>query len=113
MGLLPAGMSDSALAFFTPQPVTTDDRGEYRLFGVPPGQYYVAAVVQNLMMSSIAGRRSIEENDALLAALQSRGAGAGAAAPTAPGKTIEPLPLGPAASFAPVFYPDTPRADAL
>jgi hypothetical protein len=112
VGLLPAGMSDSALAFFTPQPVTTDDRGEYRLFGVPPGQYYVAAVVQNLMMSSIAGRRSIEENDALLAALQSRGAGAGAAAPTAPGKTIEPLPLGPAASFAPVFYPDTPRADA-
>jgi hypothetical protein len=38
-----AGKSNSAGGFRTFVSKTTDDRGEYRLFWLPPGEYYVGA----------------------------------------------------------------------
>lgn len=110
VGLIPLATADSPRMGFSAQPVTTDERGEYRLYGVPPGQYYVAAVMQNFMTSGTSGRRTVEENDAVFAQLQSRIDGALVVG--APAKKVEPLPFATAAASAPTMYPGTPRIDA-
>lgn len=79
----------------------TDDRGEYRVFGLPPGEYVVSAVSRNADM--IASLRSAVTS-AIAAAAQGRGGrGAGAAArfadPLVATDDDENL------TFAPTYYP--------
>ena len=112
VGLVPLPTGENSRPAFSPQPVTTDDRGEYRLYGVPPGQYFVAAVAQNNAPAGGTGRRSVEENDALLSQLQLRGGDAAALMPVAPARKLEPLPAAPAVSLAPMFYPGTARVES-
>jgi hypothetical protein len=109
VGVVALLSSGPAQPSFSAYAVNTDDRGAYRIYGLPPGQYYVAAVVPNLFASGVAGRRSVEENDALFAQLMSRSANL-ATSPNTQAKRPEPLP--PATGFAPVFYPGTTRADS-
>lgn len=67
---------------------STDDRGEFRLFGLPPGTYYV------MVEPSISSGARFTTSDEVRWASQPAGA---SAAP----------PLGAFAGYAPVFYPGT------
>jgi hypothetical protein len=71
----------------------TDDRGEFRLFGLPPGTYYL------LVNPSIASGARVTTSDEVRWALQPPIAGREASAPPAPG---------PVAGYATFFYPGTP-----
>jgi Carboxypeptidase regulatory-like domain len=98
-------------AFSTPDALpieiaTTDDRGVYRLYGVPPGEYYIVALPLLGGSGEIAGP-SAASIDAALAMLASR-------RPAAPGATPVAPPPQRTIGFAPVFYPGTPiHSDAV
>ena len=76
-----------------------DDRGAYRLFDVPPGDYLIAATVGDFLAGSIEAPTS-QQNDEALAALQH---------PSGPGPVSRP-PM-PIAKRAPTveFFPGTPN----
>jgi uncharacterized protein (DUF2141 family) len=82
---------------------TTDDRGAYRLFGLLPGEFVVAAVPRVTGAGAI-GNRSTAEMDATLAALQRR---SGRGGPAPPANTAPPVlpPPGQSFSYAPTYYP--------
>jgi hypothetical protein len=78
----------------------TDDRGEYRAFGLPPGSYFV------LVAPRSASGRSNEDIRVLTTAeirqaLQTGRATASAAAPTPPSSSSSPSRV----NYAPVFHP--------
>jgi hypothetical protein len=93
---------------FVALPVT-DDRGVYRVFGLAPGEYTIAAVPQQVVSGDIATRADTEI-DAIFAALQQRPRNTGATAtPAAP--PVAPAPR--TAGYAAIYYPGTAiRADA-
>jgi hypothetical protein len=72
---------------------STDDRGEFRLFGLAPGTYYL------MVQPSISSGARFTTSDEVRWASQSAGA---SAAP----------PLGAVAGYAPLFYPGTTDASA-
>jgi hypothetical protein len=82
----------------------TDDRGEYRIYGLLPGDYLVGALPQ-------AGRgeihqRTAAEYDEAVRRLERLPRQPGQAAATA----TEPPPPVPVVGFAPTYYPGTPVA---
>ncbi|HEX5215613.1 MAG TPA: carboxypeptidase-like regulatory domain-containing protein, partial [Vicinamibacterales bacterium] len=84
--------------------VTTNDLGEYRVFGLEPGAYYVSAT------PAAAGslpRIALAERDVDLAfeALRKRQAAGAASTPPPP-----PAPLPPAFDYSAIYYPGTPSA---
>ena len=85
----------------------TDDRGVYRVYGLSPGEYVIAAVPRPTGGGDM-GVRSAGEVDAILSALERRGS-AGTAA--RPGKTVaEPDAAADPErtySFAPFYHPGT------
>jgi protocatechuate 3,4-dioxygenase beta subunit len=93
---------------FVALPVT-DDRGVFRLFGLEPGEYVIAAVPQQVVTGDI-DTRAEADVDAILAALQQRS--------RTPGTTSKPaaVPVAPrprTAGYAPIYHPGTAtRADA-
>jgi hypothetical protein len=101
----------------SPGTIVTNDRGEYRAFGLPPGDYYVAAVPADDALLSGVTTLSTEAVDALLQELQQRSRGP--SGPLASQPNLRPT-TGPPASgtpsrqgstlLAPVFYPGTPVA---
>jgi hypothetical protein len=80
---------------------TTDDRGVYRVFGLPPDDYYVVATM-GLGRTGQADLRQITP-----AEVQWATAHAPAPGRAAPTFTPPPRP-GPAVDYAPVFHPGTP-----
>jgi uncharacterized protein (DUF2141 family) len=81
---------------------STDDRGVYRIYGLPPGDYLVAALPM-LTGSGEITSPSASSIDAALAMLAAR-------RPPAPGAKPVPTPTPPperTVGFAPVFYPGT------
>jgi hypothetical protein len=98
---------------FTAERIVTDDRGEYRVFGLAPGEYLVGAVPMASFGGEI-GLMTAEEIDAALGGLQrragllggpARGTTAPAGAPSVPGT------FGPATGsvgYAVTFFPGTP-----
>ncbi|HYN05979.1 MAG TPA: carboxypeptidase-like regulatory domain-containing protein [Vicinamibacterales bacterium] len=89
--------------FSTADVVTTDDRGAYRVFGLLPGEYVVAAIPRVTGMGGI-GSRSASEMDAMLGALQRRTGRGGPAIPA----NAAPAPLPPPSqsfSYAPTYHP--------
>jgi carboxypeptidase family protein len=86
----------------------TDDRGQYRVFALPPGDYYVSASTQGL--GELIGR-GMQQLAAGLGALGGRGAGGGrggglAAALGPLTGSNEPEPTG----YAPTYYPGVVNA---
>ena len=82
---------------------TTDDRGVYRIYGLPPGDYCVVALPV-LTGSGEITAPSASSIDAALAMLASR-------RPATPGTKPAPSPPPapqPTMGFAPVFFPGTP-----
>jgi len=92
-------------------PVTlTDDRGGYRLFGLPPGDYAVAASAR-IQGNGTVTMPTEADVDAMLAALGRRRDEGAATLPTpgmsgAPGPN-RPVPTPPAAGMVPSFFPGT------
>jgi uncharacterized protein (DUF2141 family) len=91
----------------TGEPVT-DDRGMYRIYGLPPGDYQVRAMTSPSQLGGLGpiGSRSVQEMDSVLAMLTRRATAprAGLATTAAPA----PLPLAPAVGFLPIYFPGTP-----
>lgn len=97
--------------------VTTDDRGEYRIFGLPRGRYAIAAGVTE-SASAVLTQLSEAEMDATIARLQRRTSGLSGSTGSAAGRTASAS--GPASEpsrrlatygYAPIFYPGTPEPD--
>jgi hypothetical protein len=85
--------------------VTTDDRGAYRIFGLMPGEYAIAATAR-ISGSGPIGTRSTAEMDTLLAYLRQRPGSA--ASPSGSGGTTAPSlapPAPPSLGYAPTYYP--------
>ena len=76
----------------------TDDRGQYRVFGLPPGEYYVSASAAGLEQLIGRGLQQLAAGMPLGGGRGGRGAGPGAFGPGAP---AEPGPTG----YAPTYYP--------
>ena len=88
-------------AAINPEIATTDDRGNYRIFGLMPGEYVIAAGPGASGTGEIGGRTA-PEMDALLSALSQRqNRGAAAASPVA-------IPPAVPITYAPIYYPGTP-----
>ncbi|MEZ5316376.1 MAG: carboxypeptidase-like regulatory domain-containing protein [Vicinamibacterales bacterium] len=93
----------------------TDDRGEYRIFGLVPGTYVVRA---SRGPTGIASRSEIAhseaEIDAIFAALAARGRGpAAVATPAASGASAGMIPVtGTHVNAAPIYFPGTPVVTA-
>jgi hypothetical protein len=86
----------------------TDDRGEYRIFGLPAGEYLVIAQPSGLIMGSPTGAndtRQTTESEVSWAEAVARRQSGGLAGPTpvAPSR-------GPTLNYSTVFYPGTPDA---
>jgi hypothetical protein len=89
---------------FSSAPITlTDDRGLYRLYGLMPGEYVIAALPK-ITGSGEIGAASVADLDALIARLQQRSTQGVPAIPRP--VTFEPPP---AAGFAPMYFPGTAR----
>ena len=88
-------------ANINPEVATTDDLGSYRIFGLMPGEYVIAAGPGAAGTGGIGGRTA-QEMDALLSTLSQRqNRGTATAAPAA----ISPAP---SITYAPIYYPGTP-----
>ena len=95
----------------------TDDRGVYRLFGLPPGRYVVTAGVTE-RAGAVLTQFSDAEMDAILARLQRRSAGvvppSGAAVPqnvAGPGAARDLSTQLATYGYAPIHFPGTPDPD--
>ncbi len=82
---------------------STDDRGEYRLYGLAPGEYAVAVESRFLNVFSVGGLRRATTAD-IDAALRTDAAGPAAATPAPPRETTDLTLSG-------VYYPGTARLD--
>jgi len=103
---IPARAGGVRLLTLSNNPATTDERGEFRIFGLEPGTYLVSAKP----LASGGGPMmapSEAEVDALLAAVRR---GAAAAPPPAPSPAAAAPPK--TFAYAPVFYPGTPSVTA-
>jgi protocatechuate 3,4-dioxygenase beta subunit len=78
----------------------TDDRGVYRIWGLPPGEYLVAATPSPSFRNTSAHQMTDADVQWALRAARNTGRGAG--------ESIAPPPSGPNVVFAPVFYPGVP-----
>lgn len=81
---------------------TTDDRGVYRMYGLPPGDYIVSVSARSV--STAAPTRPITEAEMQWAQQQLQGSSAGGA--SLPSGSGAPLPAQ-AVAAAPVYYPGT------
>ena len=104
-------MSVTGQRVFAPVPNSgipaTDDRGEYRIFGLPAGDYVVMA--QPRLPGPIFGGSEVRpttDAEVQWAERQLRGAGA----PATPGATTDSLPRAQTMGFASVYYPNTVNA---
>lgn len=87
---------------FQADPVTTNDHGEYRIYGLPPGEYMVVATPYSGGSGEI-GARPTAEVDALLASIATR-----QNRPVAPSLAAQPAPLPPSVGYSATYYPGTP-----
>lgn len=81
--------------------VTTNERGEFRIFGLEPGSYLLSAMPESAGSSSPLRARSESEIDAVFDALRRR------RAPAAAGTRPAEFPLPKTFDYAPVYFPGT------
>ena len=79
---------------------TTDDRGMYRIAGLPPGEYLVSAVPRDTVAAGVAAAEAGRDRQAQIAAAAKT---AGKPAPVLP---VPPAP--PPLGYVPIYYPGTP-----
>jgi hypothetical protein len=91
------------------QEVRTDGRGQFRAYGLSPGDYLVRAHAPSQAGPGAMASVTRTEVDAELRRLQTRTRGA---APTATGAALAAPPLGREVNFVPTYHPSTPDAAA-
>lgn len=86
-----------------PVTATTDDRGLYRIFGLAPGRYIIAATMRSVGEGPLV-RRTDGEVEAIVAALER----------PAPGRTVtsNPTVSAEAVAYAPTYFPGVTRFNA-
>ena len=89
---------------------TSDDRGLYRIYGLPPGTYVVAALPGGATSQTDAAHTTDADIARAMDLLQRPGAPAGvaptgAAAASGSGTTPSALPRRPTSGYVPVYYP--------
>ena len=85
-----------------------DDRGMYRIYGLPPGEFVVTATPRFTIAGEVQAMTDAEIRDALLALQQpSQPQQPGATAGTAPATPPPARESGTTVAYAPVFYPGT------
>jgi Carboxypeptidase regulatory-like domain len=89
----------------SPLGLNTDDRGIYRIFGMPPGEYVVSATVR-----AAPGELRATSPEEIRWAMQTTQSG-GVAAGTVAANTTPP-PSGQTVGYAPVYYPGTVDPEA-
>lgn len=88
------------------EPVVTNDLGEYRIYGLQPGEYFVAAT-PGAGGSGDTGARSTADMDAVLARLATRQNSTAPADKKPAADSAAAVPPGPAVGYAPIFFPGT------
>lgn len=104
--LMVSSVSGTRTASMTAAPVTADDQGRYRIFGLPPGQYVVQVDMSMLsLMTQAADMRQVLPSEVVWAeALSARPALApGMAQPEA----APPPEVGPTVAYAKTYFPGT------
>ena len=86
----------------------TDDRGTYRVYGLPPGNYLVG--VAGTPLSTAA--RMTSDADVQWALQQVQAASRAAAAAATPGASMPAPELGPTLGYSSLYYPGTPDPSA-
>jgi hypothetical protein len=89
-------------ANLSPEIGITDDRGSYRIFGLMPGEYVIAAGPGAAGSGEIGGRTAPEMDTLLSALSQRQNRAATTTSPVA-------IPPAPSITYAPVYYPGTPH----
>jgi len=87
--------------------VTTDDRGRYRIFGLLPGEYVIAAKPTVSGMGAV-GARSPADMDALLANLARRPASSNASGQSATSSPAPEARVPSSVAFPAIYFPGTP-----
>src|SRR5579864_2773710 len=92
----------------------TDDRGIYRLYGIPPGDYLIVASSFQASAGQDVLQLTPEDLQSARRALQpgQSPSPAPAAAPGAPGGSTGTVHTGPTVGYAPVYYPGTFEASS-
>ena len=109
--LRPAG--DRQLVEVPGTAVVSDDRGVYRIFGLPSGEYAVSVRPGPDVEAVMAGLRTVtaaEVGQALAEVRQSRDRRTPGLPPARPARSVNAADPGGRVAFAPVFYPGTTRA---
>ena len=109
--LRPAG--DRQLVEVPGTTVVSDDRGVYRIFGLPSGEYAVSVRPGADIEAFMAGLRTVtaaEVGQALAEVRQSRDRRTPGLPAARPGRSVNAADPGVRVAFAPVFYPGTTRA---
>jgi uncharacterized protein (DUF2141 family) len=89
----------------------TDDRGAYRIYGLPAGEYVVAATVRSPFTTTRDDIRVMTDTEVRAALAMLSGPGGGrAAGAVAAGEVRPALAPTPTVGYAPVFYPGTATA---
>lgn len=86
----------------------TDDRGDYRVFGLPPGTYAVLARPSGLLMGTPTGPNDARQTTAAEVSWAQEMARRRAGVPSAAPVNMVPPEKGETRNYAPVFYPGTP-----
>jgi hypothetical protein len=88
----------------------TDDRGVYRVFDLPPGDYVVAAAISRALGTGDAEALSTEQTDRILRQLQARNPMATGPVPPEP-TGPEPVGVAERRAWAPVYFPGSSSAE--
>jgi hypothetical protein len=105
VGALDARTTSVEDLFSSTEFVTTDDRGGYRIFGLMPGEYVIAATARVTGTGAI-GARSTTEMDAVLANVRQRSSsGLNQSVPTGAAAPAVPLTVPPTVGYAPTYFP--------
>ena len=100
--VIPRAQASAGGRSIGPQPFRTDDRGEFRIYGLMPDTYLVVAL-PDIAVGPVHQRTAAEYDDlvrTLAQRPQPSGTGAGA-------NVVAPPPPVPLVGFAPIFYPGT------
>ena len=104
---LGGAVTPTPAAAVVPLPAT-DERGVYRIFGLAPGEYLVAAIPSTASGRGDVGMQPVAEVDAVLQRLQERSRSASISArPPAGRAQTAPEANTPTFAFVPVFFPGT------
>lgn len=104
-----AGRGERRVSNFPNGTVTTDDRGVYRVFGLPAGSYFVAAIPRRGAQGLLSDVQVLSQSEvrAALAEVRAGRTATRPGIPTPPPPSAVPAEPPKAVTLTPIFYPGT------